>query len=165
MRLWTLHPKFLDSKGLVAVWREALLAQAVVMGRTEGYRRHPQLARFRESRSPVGSIGCYLTGLHDEATRRGYRFDGRKIAQPGRRTHLGATAGQVAYEWRHLKAKLARRDPPRLAGLRRVGAPEAHPMFRVTPGPVETWEVRHRRWSQPGTVGTKRKVSNGIKQG
>jgi len=25
MRLWTLHPKYLDARGLVALWREGLL--------------------------------------------------------------------------------------------------------------------------------------------
>jgi carboxyl-terminal processing protease len=29
MRLWSLHPKYLDAQGLVALWREALLAKAV----------------------------------------------------------------------------------------------------------------------------------------
>lgn len=38
MRLWTLHPKYLDPKGLVALWRETLLAQRVLAGRTRGYR-------------------------------------------------------------------------------------------------------------------------------
>ncbi len=145
MRLWTLHPRYLDARGLVAAWREALLAQAVLRGRTAGYRRHPQLARFRESPSPLASIGCYLTGLHDEATRRGYRFDRRRIVRPGRRARLAATLGQLAYEWRHLGAKLALRDPQWLAELRRVARPAAHPMFRVVPGEVEAWEVRRRR--------------------
>ncbi len=34
MRLWTLHPKYLDPRGLVALWREALFAQAVLRGWT-----------------------------------------------------------------------------------------------------------------------------------
>src|SRR5262245_23550947 len=110
MRLWTLHPKYLDSRGLVAAWREALLAQAVIRGRTRGYTRHPQLLRFRRSQSPVASIGSYLGALHAEATRRGYRFDQRKIARPGQGVCLAVTVGQVEYEWRHLKAKLAVRD-------------------------------------------------------
>jgi hypothetical protein len=141
MRLWTLHPKYLDARGLVAVWREALLAQAVLRGKTTGYTRHPQLVRFRESRSPMASIGSYLAALQEEATRRGYRFDRRRIVRPGRRVRLHATAGQVEYEWRHLKAKLARRDRNWLARLPRTSRPEAHPVFRVRPGAVETWEV------------------------
>ncbi len=145
MRLWTLHPKYLDAKGLVSAWREALLAQAVLKGRTSGYRRHPQLARFRESASPVGSIGSYLVGLHQEAVRRGYRFDQRRIARRGRTIRLKATRGQIAYEWRHLRAKLAVRDKRWLAGLGRVAQPEAHPLFRVVPGGIEAWEVGARR--------------------
>jgi hypothetical protein len=145
MRLWTLHPRYLDARGLVAAWREGLLAQAVLMGRTRGYTRHPQLARFRESRSPVASIGSYLVALHEEATRRGYRFDRLRIVRPGRRVRLAATVGQLAYEWRHLKAKLAVRDRGRLASLRGVRRPEAHPVFRVVPGRVEAWEAGAKR--------------------
>ena len=38
MRLWSLHPRYFDSKGLTAAWREALLARAVLTGQTRGYR-------------------------------------------------------------------------------------------------------------------------------
>ena len=145
MRLWTLHPKYLDSRGLVAAWREALLAQAVLRGRTTGYTRHPQLLRFRRSRSPVASIGSYLGALHAEAPRRGYRFDRRKIARLGQGVRLSVTLGQVEYEWRHLKAKLAVRDRTWLAGLRRIGRPDVHPVFRLVRGAVETWEAGRGR--------------------
>jgi hypothetical protein len=150
MRMWTLHPKYLDARGLVAAWREGLLAQAVLRGRTTGYTRHPQLVRFRESASPVASIGGYLVGLYEEAARRGYRFDRRKIVRPGRRVRLQATVGQLEYEWRHLKAKLAIRDRAWLAGLRHVGRAGAHPIFRVRSGGVAGWEVvvRRRRGSR-----------------
>jgi hypothetical protein len=141
MRLWTLHPKYLDAKGLVAAWREALLAQAVLRDQTTGYRHHPQLTRFRRSRSPVRSIGAYLHALHVEARRRGYRFDGARIAYPGGRSRLEATLGQLAYEWKHLRAKLATRDKVWLASLGRVARPDAHPSFRVVAGDIEDWEV------------------------
>jgi hypothetical protein len=151
MRLWTLHPKYLDARGLVAAWREALLAQAVLRGRTIGYTRHPQLARFRDSRSPVACIGSYLLALQQEATRRGYRFDRSKIARSGPRVRLTATAGQLEYEWRHLKRKLAVRDRTWLAGLRRIGRlPEAHPLFGVVPGGVEAWEAARERRRRKG---------------
>jgi hypothetical protein len=140
MRLWTLHPKYLDARGLVAAWREGLLAQAVLRGKTTGYTRHPQLVRFRESPSPLASIGAYLVGLHDEATRRGYLFDRRKVVRQGRGVRLWATAGQLEYEWRHLNAKLALRDKAWLAGLGRVGRADAHPVFRVRSGGVAPWE-------------------------
>lgn len=139
MRLWTLHPKYLDGRGLVALWREGLLAQAVLRGRTRGYTRHPQLTRFRESPAPLGCIASYLAAVHDEATRRGYRFDRRKIGRPGG-ARLRVTAGQLEYEWGHLKAKLAVRDRTRLVALRRIARPDVHPLFRVAPGPVEPWE-------------------------
>jgi hypothetical protein len=145
MRLWTLHPKYLDARGLVAVWREGLLAQAVLRGRTAGYTTHPQLARFRGALAPVACIGAYLGALHDEATRRGYRFDRRRIVRRGRSERIRATAGQLEYEWRHLKAKLALRDRAWLANVRRVGRPDPHPLFRVVPGPVEEWEVGRGR--------------------
>jgi hypothetical protein len=145
VRLWSLHPKYLDARGLVALWREALLAQAVLRGRTVGYTRHPQLARFRRCRAPVACVARYLAVVHEESTRRGYRFDGRKI---GRRSfgrgRLTVNAGQLEYEWRHLKAKLARRDRALLATLKRVARPVPHPLFRVLPGPIEAWEQVQR---------------------
>jgi len=55
VRLWSVHPEYLDSRGLVALWREALLAQAVLRGETRGYRRHPRLARFRARPDPTAA--------------------------------------------------------------------------------------------------------------
>ena len=148
MRLWTLHPKHLDARGLVALWREGLLAQAVLRGLTKGYTKHPQLARFRQSRAPVAYIGWYLSAVHAEAVARGYHFDRRKIVRRGRGERLRTTMGQLEYEWRHLAAKLAVRDRAWLARLQKVRRPDAHPSFRVVPGPVEDWEVGRRQPSQ-----------------
>lgn len=67
MRLWSLHPKYLDARGLVALWREALLAQAVLRGETRGYRRHPQLERFRNHAAPLAAMSLYLRAIHAEA--------------------------------------------------------------------------------------------------
>src|SRR5690606_4813853 len=112
MRLWSLHPRYLDTQGLVAVWREGLLAQAVVAGRTRGYRRHPQLRRFSETPIPEHCVAAYLECIHAEAARRGYRFNSRRIG-PGRVAagFLSITDGQLEYEWLHLGKKLAARDP------------------------------------------------------
>src|SRR5690606_10288867 len=79
MRLWSIHPKYLDAKGLVALWREALLARAVLRGRTRGYRHHPQLDRFRSHASPRSAINAYLAAVHAEASARGYAFDRAKV--------------------------------------------------------------------------------------
>jgi hypothetical protein len=144
MRLWTLHPKHLDRRGLVALWREALLAQAVLAGRTIGYRQHPQLARFRQCQDPRSAISHYLAGVQEEARRRGYAFDGRKVRPSRRPLRLAATTGQVAYEWRHLRKKVAARDRAWLRTLAGV-VPEAHPLFRVRPGDLAKWEVTSAR--------------------
>ncbi|HTT07889.1 MAG TPA: pyrimidine dimer DNA glycosylase/endonuclease V [Gammaproteobacteria bacterium] len=141
MRLWTLHPRYLDPQGLVALWREALLAQAVLRGRTRGYTHHPQLARFRSSGTPGGSIAAYLRVVHEEATRRGYRFDAKKIARGSRVKSISATKGQLAYEWKHLRAKLRRRAPSWMATLKPRSLPAPHPLFRIIPGGVAEWEV------------------------
>ena len=145
MRLWTLHPRYLDARGLVALWREALLAQAVLRGRTRGYTKHPQLARFRKSRAPLACVGCYLHEVYQEAVRRGYRFERRKVVNSRRGGPITVTLGQLEYEWQHLKSKLAVRDRDRLASLRHMKRPDAHPLFRIVPGPVEDWEVGSKR--------------------
>lgn len=142
MRLWTLHPRYLDAKGLVALWREALLAQAVLGGKTRGYTRHPQLIRFRETTTPVESIGRYLQAVHDEATLRGYRFDATRIVAAGSEVApIEATSGQLDYEWSHLERKLQARAPSWLNRLEPGSSPEAHPLFQIVPGPVALWEV------------------------
>jgi len=140
MRLWSLHPRYLDPKGLVALWREGLLAQAVLLGRTRGYTRHPQLLRFREQPDPAAAIAGYLAGVLAESRLRGYRFDPARIAPAGPWGPLPATLGQLAFEWVHLQDKLARRDPDRLEALARIAAPEPHPLFRLVPGEVSPWE-------------------------
>ncbi|WP_102510675.1 pyrimidine dimer DNA glycosylase/endonuclease V [Sanguibacter massiliensis] len=139
MRIWSLAPAELDRVGLVACWRETLLAQAVLAGRTRGYTRHPQLERFRDAPDPLGAVGAYLTALADEADVRGYRFDRTRIDRPGPApARLTVTTGQLELERAHLTAKLAVRAPDDLARL----GPEvhAHPLFDVVDGPVATWE-------------------------
>lgn len=140
MRLWTLHPKYLDSRGLVAVWREALLAKCVLEGRTRGYRRHPQLVRFRQHPEPLLAIDGYLRGIYDEAQRRGYAFDETKFDAGGRCGRLPETVGQLHYEWQHLLAKLRVRAPALHDRVRGTGRPDPHPMFRVVAGGVRQWE-------------------------
>ena len=141
MRLWTLHPRYLDARGLVALWREALLAQAVIAGRTRGYTRHPQLLRFLESPSPVAAIATYLSAVHAEAVHRGYRFDATKIGAVGPGDAIAATRGQLDYEWKHLQAKLRLRAPSWLAGQALKSGPEPHPLFHIVPGGISSWET------------------------
>src|SRR5690348_17280617 len=113
MRLWSLHPKYLDPQGLVALWREALLAQAVLQGKTKGYKHHPQLQRFQETSAPRAYIATYLRLVQAEATLRGYRFDAKLIGlgSAAGLTPLKVTRDQLNYEWKHLSAKLKKRSP------------------------------------------------------
>jgi len=142
MRLWTLHPKYLDTKGLVALWREALLAQKVLRGKTKGYRHHPQLIRFQAHPKPVAALATFLKAVHEEAARRGYSFDRSKIGRCSITITLEETSGQLLYEWEHLQRKLKLRAPQILASHKKVSSPEPHPIFRVVPGEVRKWEVR-----------------------
>ena len=140
MRLWTIHPRYLDGRGLVALWREALLAQKVLRGETQGYRHHPQLFRFQIQHRPVAAIASYLRAVHKEATRRNYHFDRQKIAPLRFHGKIVETTGQVRYEWRHLQRKLKQRSPQTFARLRNILPPEAHPLFRIVTGAVRDWE-------------------------
>jgi len=126
--------------GLVALWREALLAQKVLLGQTRGYRFHPQLTRFRATPNPVAAIGAYLWGVVGEARARGYHFDASKIAVGMRAVSIPVTRGQLEFERRHLRRKLRLRDR---ASYRTLATAKllSHPMLRVVAGPVEPWEV------------------------
>lgn len=140
MRIWTVHPSYLDAKGLVALWRETLLALHVLQGRTRGYRNHPQLIRFRAQPDPVAAVGGYLEAVHDEAVGRGYRFDRSKLPESRASAPLSEAEGQLRYEWEHLMRKLRVRDPERAERFAAVDLPEPHPLFRIVPGPVAGWE-------------------------
>jgi hypothetical protein len=140
MRLWTLHPRYLDAQGLVALWRESLLALAVLRGETRGYRHHPQLSRFREQPEPLAVIAAYLRGVRDESLVRGYRFDGALIPEARLVAPLSETEGQLLYEWGHLREKLRVRSPASFEKCVAVEMPLAHPLFEIGPGPVAAWE-------------------------
>lgn len=140
MRLWSLHPRYLDTQGLVALWRESLLAKAVLRGETRGYTRHPQLERFQGHAQPRYAINAYLAGIHAEAARRGYAFDRSKIGPVRGVESIAVGTGQLDYEWMHLRNKLALRSPVYLDGLGEVTVLACHPLFRCEPGGVAPWE-------------------------
>ena len=140
MRLWTLHPKYLDPQGLVALWREGLLARAVLRGMTRGYRHHPQLRRFQRHPTPRSALNSYLASVLCEASRRGYSFDASRIGPVRAPAAIVSTAGQLEYEWRHLLRKLRTRSPALYRARLTVANPAPHPLFRIRAGPVEEWE-------------------------
>lgn len=142
MRLWSLHPKYLDAKGLVALWREGLLAKKVLEDATKGYRNHPQLHRFKSCTNPLVSINSYLHIVCDEAEERDYSFDRSKLSR--RKTDvvlIKVTSGQVEYEWSHLMRKLEMRDPKMFAINREFKRPRLHPLFKRVTGGIESWEI------------------------
>jgi hypothetical protein len=141
MRLWSFHPRYLDTKGLVGVWREALLAQKVLQNQTIGYRNHPQLKRFAAASDPIAAIGAYLYGIYQEAVQRSYRFDRDKIAREEFNDQIACTRGQLMYEWSWLREKLKRRDAQRYKQNENIVEPEPHPLFCIVDGDIEAWEV------------------------
>lgn len=140
MRIWSLHPKYLDAKGLVALWRETLLAKHVLEGKTKGYKNHPQLHRFKCCRNPLNAINYYLSEVCMEASKRGYNFDTGKIG-PCRKVKMKVTRGQVEYEMKHLKRKLRARDPQKFKEIAALKTYGVHPLFKVVKGPVADWEI------------------------
>ena len=141
MRLWSVHPRYFDRQALTACWREALLAQAVLAGRTRGYQKHPQLERFRSHSRPLPAIGCFLGGIVDEADSRGYSFDRTKILNPADTAEpIPVTSGQLAFEWTHLQSKLSARSPDIAAQWQETRTPDPHPSFIIVEGPIASWE-------------------------
>ncbi len=141
MRIWSLHPEYLDTKGLVALWREALLAKHVLEGKTRGYKNHPQLDRFKKSKKPVEAINQYLAEVYHEACRRDYKFDKEKINWDFKPNKLTVTTGQLDYEARHLLKKLQKRDPKRYKELKKKNIFKTHPLFDLIEGDIEEWEI------------------------
>ena len=140
MRLWSLHPSYLDRQGLLACWREGLLARKGLIGQTKGYRNHPQLQRFKAQPDPMAAIDGYLIEIHAESVRRGYSFDRSKIGGGKVLKKLNVTDGQLKYELEHLKNKLRLRDPDRYQVVATLEQPLPHPLFDVVTGGVENWE-------------------------
>jgi hypothetical protein len=141
MRLWSLHPELLDAKGLVALWREALLAKHVLEGKTKGYKNHPQLKRFKEAIRPLDAINQFLSEVFAEALRRNYHFDKEKINTGFTKQTLMVTRGQLEYEMKHLLKKLERRDSEKHKEVTSRKSIAVHPLFEVREGEVEEWEI------------------------
>lgn len=140
MRLWSIHPKYLDRVGLAALWRESLLAQKVLKGETNGYKHHPQLLRFRAHPDPVGAIAVYLKDVWEESKRRGYDFDAGKIGNVTVIEKIHVTRGQLKFEW--LCCKLKDRCHQKYMELLFSGEIECHPLFYIIDGKVEEWEKK-----------------------
>ncbi len=141
MRIWSLHPKYFDTRGLVALWRESLLAKHVLEGKTKGYKNHPQLKRFKETKNPVEAIDQYLSEIYIEASNRNFNFDRQKIDWDFTKVKMNVTAGQLNYEVLHLLNKLQARDIKKFEELNTNTIFETHPLFQLVDGVVEEWEI------------------------
>ncbi|MBC8192954.1 MAG: hypothetical protein H8E18_11280 [FCB group bacterium] len=141
MRIWSLHPRYLDSKGLVALWRETLLAKHVLEGKTRGYLNHTQLQRFKATSHPLYHINSYLSAVLEEAKYRGYNFDESKIGSSVEVKFIPVTTGQILYEKDHLLEKLRVRDLAKYHKLNETIDIQLHPLFNLIEGDVEAWEI------------------------
>ena len=152
MRIWSLHPKQLDTKGLIALWREALLAKHVLEGKTVGYLNHPQLNRFKQAKNPKECINQYLSDVYKEATLRGYNFNKDKIDWGFNPTKLNLTRGQLKYETTHLLSKLKIRDTKRYNELNIETEFKPHPLFELIEGDIEEWEIVVNNSNKPALL-------------
>lgn len=141
MRLWSLSFSYLDAKGLVALWRESLLAKAVLENKTRGYKNHPQLYRFKKTHNPIESINGYIYYVWHEANRRGYKFDSTKFFRPREVNTIDVTSGQIKYEFEHLKNKLIKRDVATLLEIEKIINPSPMEIMNIIDGGIEDWEV------------------------
>jgi len=141
MRLWSIHPEYLDAKGLVALWREGLLAQKVLLNETKGYKNHPQLIRFKKIKNSLGAIASYLRHVEEEAEKRGYNFNSNKIINKRIKTKILVNSGQIEYEFKHLLSKLKKREPNLYNKLKNTKSIKLHPLFTREKGAVEKWEI------------------------
>jgi hypothetical protein len=140
MRLWSLHPEYLDVKGLVALWREGIMARNVLNGKTKGYKNHPQLERFKKQDDPVLAIDTYLLNVYMESKRRKYNFKRDRIGFKFIDYKIEVTDGQMLYEFKHLKRKLKVRDPEKYEIVADLDFPIPNPVFKIVEGDIESWE-------------------------
>jgi len=140
MRIWSLHPRYLDAKGLVALWREALLLKNVLAGKTKGYRNHPQLNRFKETENPDEAINYYLNYVWLEAKERNYKFDRSKFIEITEIKKINVTTKQLNFERDHLLKKLKLRDVIKYNKIASIDSFETHPLFNLSEGDIEPWE-------------------------
>jgi hypothetical protein len=141
MRLWSIHPRYLDRRGLLALWRESLLAQKVLFNRTKGYKKHPQLERFKQHLKPLEAIGSYLYEIYKESRIRGYSFKKEKIARINKNIKpIKVSQGQISFEVKHLASKLKKRDRDSFCRISKIKRIKLHPLFVSAKGDRESWE-------------------------
>ncbi len=143
MRLWSLHPSYLDIQELFSTWKEGLLAFSVINNPETQLHNHPQLIRFKISGDPIGTLGFYLNEIFLEAKNRGFNFEGSKIESINTSISISVTLGQLDYEAMNLLNTLQERDKTKFSDLNSIFKQKdvkTHPLFYIISGPVEKWE-------------------------
>jgi hypothetical protein len=140
MRIRSLHPSYLDSKWLVALRRETLLAKHVLEWKTKGYTMHPQLERFKDQNNPLSAINYYLTIIQQEASQRNYNFDITKIGKYSDDITIPVTKWQIYYEFKWYCQKIQTRDPQRYEKIKDTTTILTHPLFVIIDGDIASWE-------------------------
>jgi len=140
MRLWSIHPKYLDVMGLSGLWRESLLAKKVLKGETSKYKNHPQLNRFKYLKDSIPAINTYILHVYRESCARNYCFNKNFVEKPLRKHKITITQGQIDYEFSHLKNKLKVRAKKKYVELLKVKKILPHPLFKIVKGPIADWE-------------------------
>lgn len=156
MRLWSIHPEYLDRAGLLGLWREALLAQQVLHGLSEGYKNHSHMQRFYAlpKEDAMQHMSDYLFYIWQEGKLRGYKLNVNNIKDPRNDephimvvpdTLFTVTSGQLALEYQILRMKVKERDPRHFERLQnfpthKMWVPKPNPVFTLIHGKKEFWE-------------------------
>lgn len=142
MRLWSVRFDYLDNIGLIALWREALLAKSVLELKTKGYKNHPQLIRFKNFKYPLKAINTYLFYIFKESEIRNFNFDLAKIEYSAidLSIKIPITQGQLNYELNLIKFKLKKRTPKYYEKIKDIRIAQPNDLFYATQGEIEIWE-------------------------
>lgn len=142
MRLWSIHPRYLDRQGLTALWREGLGALTSIKP-GKGYHNHPQLDRFKKSNHQELLLQYYMRKVLWEAEARGYKFDASKLKPlriPSSREQIPVTRGQIEFEMKHLYKKMKERSIPQFSKNIKPKNVILNDCFYMIEGDIEPWE-------------------------
>jgi hypothetical protein len=142
MRLWSIHPKYLDASRLNAQWREALLCKACLEDKTVGYLNHPQYLRVKNHPHPHDFINKFLYSIWEEGFNRGYKYDDTKFAICLDFEPMEVTEDQIEYEFEHLQKKLGEFDEQYVSNEQDFNEEGIllNDCFLLIPGPIMNFE-------------------------
>lgn len=148
MRVWSIHPKYCDTPRLNGMWREGLLAKAVIEGTTPkgGYRKHSQAERLKVHPDPVKLINHILYEVWKVAQERGFKYDikklNKRIVDEPLSTKLEVTRGQIEYEFNFMQHKIGAVDTRYKINTEEVrkNGIEVNPCFKIVPGDIMDFE-------------------------